>query len=197
MSHDEQETIEEQEFYLGLHGKETRRTDTLSYYTTTLTSPWLNDHCSGCGHTFRVGDKVREDSSGKMRHDSFALPCSGVRGFAEIQPSERDIHDLITGMFETWPQAYAKPIVLAEDHPLTRSRLNGKRANCPVCGHTLRPRDTVMVCPCHAIEGPKFHGIQCQIAVHHDALHGHFCFAEMLASLQSLRCPASLRRVHG
>lgn len=137
---------------------------------TTLSSYWLHRVCPTCQHTFRLGDEVEIGNDGVVRHRSVLLPCT------KDAPEEMVLHqetaEFFMGMDETWPPPADMPVHrLFEGHELLAPPLNNfRRHTCAVCGHTLRPHDHVIICPCSP-ENPH-----CLTAIHRDPLHGLHCY---------------------
>jgi hypothetical protein len=140
---------------------------------TTIRSAWLFTKCPECKHTFRRGDRVRiEYVQGKrrVRHAGALLPCSG-----NSVPEDYSANDcnFFEGLIQAWPPP--KNLVrLARGHPLLLGPENGmpQRIFCKVCGHTFRPHDQVVICPCSPSES------KCGLAVHQDPVTGLHCLTD-------------------
>ncbi len=158
--------------------------------TTTLQSPWLHLRCRVCGHTFRPGDPVEVDSGGEAVHAGAALPCAGGDVAAEANPEAAAFFD---GLDETWPPPENLPVVRLEaGHYLVAPPLAGfRRRTCAVCGHTFRPLDHVVQCPCFP-EAPR-----CGVAIHRDPVHGLHCYDDWNPGAHQLHCPATSRKLDG
>jgi hypothetical protein len=137
-----------------------------------LTSKWFSGWCGKCGHTFRRGDRVREDpDSGEMRHLEPGLGCDGgpePGGQAKL----RELTEFLAGLEETWPVAGDLPVVLSDMEPrlLTPSVGGLRRMICLYCGDTIRPHELVIVCPCSPRER------RCWYPVHRDPGLGLVCW---------------------
>ncbi|MCP4654562.1 MAG: hypothetical protein GY856_03980 [bacterium] len=156
--------------------------------TTTLQSPWLHLRCRLCGHTFRPGDEI-ELSGGVAAHASAALPCAGAAGSAP--PASPEIAEFFAGLDETWPPPKNLAIIRLEDgHFLLAPPVAGfRRRSCAVCGHTFRPHDHVVLCPCFP-DKPR-----CQVAIHRDPIHGLHCWEDWNPGAHKLHCPATSREI--
>lgn len=156
--------------------------------TTTLRSPWLHLRCRVCGHTFRTGDEV-EIEDGAAVHASAMLPCAGAADAAT--PADPDTNAFFAGLDETWPPPRDLPVVRLEaGHFLLAPPVAGfRRRTCAVCGHTFRPHDHVVFCPCFP-QAPR-----CQVAIHRDPIHGLHCWEDWNPGAHRLHCPATSREL--
>ena len=157
---------------------------------TTRSSAWIYDSCVTCGHSFRAGDEVAVDETGIVRHHSAMLPCSGEGEFTGGGDKARaTIQAFFKGLEETWPPPEHLPIIrLEEGHPLLAPPMGRmRRRSCAFCGHTFRPRDQVIICPCSPGE-PK-----CLIAIHRDPMHGLNCWETWNPGSVLRHCPMSSR----
>lgn len=138
---------------------------------TTLTSPWLFKVCSVCKHTFRRNDVVYIEPDGSVYHNSPTLPCH-KRGTYDATGSTTESAQFFAGLYEAFPTTLEAHVRrLAADDPLVAPPVKGfTRMKCKGCGHTLRPNDQVILCPCSPA-----HPI-CQTAIHRDPEHGLYCF---------------------
>jgi len=128
---------------------------------TTVYSPWLLQICRVCHHTFREHDGVRPDpnASQRMVHcdeqtlQICARPARGAISAPTLAavPSEAIREAFLRGLQAHWQPAGGVSTVLV----LPRSALIGRR--CPICRHTVRPGDTVVLCPCGRNCGGVFH----------------------------------------
>ena len=138
--------------------------------TTEKQSRWLSQRCSVCLHTFRLGDVVMIDVDGSVRHDMDLLPCARVQATDQPVPASDQVESFFAGIDSVWPTP-PEVIHLAPTHILVaRPKGAFRRRKCVVCGHTLRPHDSVLICPCDPAR-PR-----CQAAVHRDVLHGLPCW---------------------
>ncbi len=141
---------------------------------TSLRSRWLFQRCRVCGHTFRPGDEVRISRNGQVLHDMPGLRCASEKPASEI-PGDPEIRtDFFAGLETAWPMPADVPVTRLEgDHYLLAPPLQGHgRASCRICGHTFRPYDHVVICPCSP-ENPR-----CQAAVHRDLFRHLHCWDE-------------------
>lgn len=147
---------------------------------TTLQSPWLYHHCPVCAHTFRLDDPVFIDDQGSVRHHSAALPCSGQRFAHAAAPTE--VTAFYRGLDRAWPPPPGIALHrLDSGHPLL-GLADTKRHQCSFCGHTLRPHDQVVICPCSP-KAPK-----CQVVLHRDPMHGLTCWDAWCPDDQPTHC---------
>lgn len=141
---------------------------------TTLRSRWLHRRCTVCGHSFRLGDEVTLTPSGGVVHDMPRLRCAEGATTAPDDVAERQA--FFQGLDAAW--ASSTCIERLEDgHYLLAPPQTGRaRSTCRVCGHTFRPGDHVVICPC----SPSFDPAQrkCIAAVHQDTLNQLHCLAE-------------------
>ena len=111
------------------------------------------------------------------------------------QPSEPrpspDTADFIAGVLAEFPAPPDLPIVLTSDVRglLAPPDRGFGRNTCLVCGHTFRPAEFVVVCPCR----PNAPG--CRAAVHRDPVRGLICRENWRAGADIVTCPVTLRRV--
>jgi hypothetical protein len=164
-----------------------------SLAVTTLDSPWLYRPCPVCAHSFRVGDPVQIGVQGGadrlVRHHSPQLPCTGEAVAAATRPAE--LAAFIKGLDITWPPPAGLDLhCLAPGHPLLAAPRGGfGRHTCAVCGHTLRPHDQVVICPCR----PSAPMPMCRIAIHRDPLHGLSCWDAWCPDGRAHHCLATSR----
>jgi hypothetical protein len=160
--------------------------------TTTLLSRWLHLRCAECGHSFRVGDAVAVSAEdGSARHDSVSLPCAHTTTPAAHAPV--DAAAFFAGLEEAWPPPRDLPVHrLLEGHPLLAPPQGGfRRHGCAVCGHTLRPNDCVILCPCSPGQPA------CRVAIHRDPVHGLHCWEAWNPGASRRHCPATSRLIGG
>lgn len=153
---------------------------------TTLRSSWLHRPCPDCQHTFRLGDPVEIAPKTPVRHvTSFC-----VSGQPEGEASA-EIALFFLGLDEVWPPPEdSQTIRLEPSHRLLAPPTAGfRRHTCVVCGHTLRWRDEVVICPC----SPK--QPICFVAVHRDPVHGLHCLDSWTAGRTRKYCPVTSRRL--
>lgn len=166
---------------------------------TSLRSSWLGRPCGRCGHTFRRGDGVVVSPEREVIHAwDGALSCPGeVRGAGRVKErgGEQARGDeraaFYAGVARAYPPPAELPIVrLAPDHPLVApSAPVFRRAACALCGHSLRPFDEVVICPCSP-DAPL-----CSGAVHRDPLRTLYCWDEWQKSHLGRFCPVTSRRL--
>lgn len=168
---------QEVEFYAGIQSAlDPVNEDALQAGGTATTSPqsrWFATSCIRCRHSFRLGDTVSRLPDGNVVHAMHSLPCAERDERQEtLVESTGDASDFYAGVDETWPPpSDVRVIRLTDTDPWVAMPTNAfRRRACVVCGHTLRPMDSVIVCPCSPNQ-PR-----CQAAVHRDILHGLLCW---------------------
>jgi hypothetical protein len=119
---------------------------------TTIYSAWYRTVCALCRHTFREEDRVlpHPTRKGSMVHEDphMALCCwSRLLGQHVDAAYLSTIHaqvraQFLQGLNTHWhPDPHVQQIIVEPESPFIRRR-------CPVCRHTIRIGDTVVVCPC-------------------------------------------------
>ena len=162
---------------------------------TTLQSSWLHQACPVCRHTFRVGDEVAVDAQGTPRHDSPDLPCGGSAHAVAVQGDE--LTAFFRGLDTAWPPPQGIPVWRLElggmfSHLLSPPFAGFRRHACAVCGHSLRPQDVVVICPCHAAGRTTR---RCDIAIHRDSVRGLHCWDAWTHGELSRYCPGTSQDV--
>jgi hypothetical protein len=161
--------------------------------STNLRSRWLHLRCELCGHTFRVGDAVEVGADRKARHASEELPCSG--GTFSKLPDATEAAAFFAGLDESWPPPAKLPVRRLEPGTPTGDSLLAppvsgfRRHRCAVCGHTLRPHDQVVICPCFP-EQPM-----CILAIHRDPVRSLNCWEAWNPGEVQQYCPATSRKL--
>lgn len=157
----------------------------------TATSRWLNRRCGLCNHTFRRGDPVRVDpGSGEVRHLDQALHCGDADDVPDANPA---VEAFVAGLLHAWPPAGEVPVLrLAEGDLQVATPAAGPLAmTCLVCGHTFRPGDHVVVCPCAQSADDPRRGY-CTVSVHRDPARGLNCWDDWLPAGRPRRCPRTV-----
>ncbi|MEU7908508.1 hypothetical protein [Actinoplanes sp. NPDC049118] len=158
---------------------------------TTTDSPWFADRCRTCGHSFRTGDHVRVGPDGRVEHLAAELSCAATGG--EDPGDSESAVAFSAGALTTWrPVGGADVIVLPANDWRVRRSPGGRRAACPVCGHTFRAGESVIVCPC-AVQTPGRAPI-CGLAVHRDPAAGLVCWDHWQPTGRIDRCPVTFSR---
>ncbi|MCG8416413.1 MAG: hypothetical protein MJE77_00555 [Proteobacteria bacterium] len=153
---------------------------------TTLSSPWLHRRCARCKHSFRQGDRVVHPQPGKPPvHTDDTAFCACPDGPTLEQC--RDAEAFYRGLKRGWNPGQATHVTtLPPGHPaLAPPRAGFGRKTCAVCGHTLRPHDEVVLCPCRP-EAPL-----CQAAVHCDIVHQLPCLNDWNDRAGQPACPVT------
>jgi len=186
------------EFRDGIDSVKNRRRDPAGSRRTEKQSYWFADTCPECRHTFREGDLVQIAPDGIVRHQDPVLGCP-IETKPSGTPSNTGIvFEFLCGALSLWPTVERQyMLALDENHPLSKSLVampahHFRRPRCVVCGNTLRAGEIVLICPCAAHEHRP---PRCQIAVHHDPLHGIYCYGDWHPEQYNLRCPATLRKI--
>ncbi|TKD03189.1 hypothetical protein [Polyangium fumosum] len=156
---------------------------------TTIRSPWLGKTCTHCGHTFRRGDAV--DPAGAARDEVRHGEVCPDEETISASASSREREAFYAGVASAHPPPEGLPLVrlLPGDPRLAAPGGAGRRPSCVICGHTLRPFDEVVVCPCSP-EAPL-----CRGAVHRDAIRTMYCFDEWQKSKIGQHCPVTSRKL--
>jgi hypothetical protein len=156
---------------------------------TTSRSPWLGKPCARCGHTFRRGDRVEAawEAAEEVRHGG-VCPDEETAA-AALSSREREAFYAGVASAHPPPPGLVLERLLPGDPRLTSPGPAGRRPSCVICGHTLRPFDEVVVCPCSP-EAPL-----CRGAVHRDAIRTMYCFDEWQKSKIGGHCPVTSRRL--
>jgi hypothetical protein len=156
---------------------------------------WNTATCTGCGHTFRRGDRVRVDPVRRVvGHLDAALGCL-ISPVATDRPGgdggTGPVRDFVAGVLAEFP---LPPDLLATLTDDVRGLLAppdrgfGRNA-CLVCGHTFRSGEFVIVCPCRPA------GRRCRAAVHRDPIRGLVCRENWRAGTDVRTCPITLQKV--
>ena len=142
-------------------------------HVTTLRSRWLHRRCSICGHSFRLGDEISVQIDGNVVHDMAGLRCAG--GSDGVANNSDNKLAFFRGLDEAWCAPAGTCIErLDENHYLLAYTRNGRiRPSCRICGHTFRPGDLVVICPCRP--SLKVEGRKCIAAVHRDTMNQLHC----------------------
>jgi hypothetical protein len=168
---------------------------------TNLRSPWLQRPCARCSHTFRRGDRVEVQPGGRFMHaagtpfcgdDPARSPAAPEGEARPIEPATSPVRTAFyAGIALALPPPAGAPIVrLDPGHPLLAPAGPAfGRAACAICGHSLRPFDQVVICPCSP-EAPL-----CRSAVHRDPLRLMMCWDDWKNSHLGNYCPATSRRL--
>jgi hypothetical protein len=168
----------------GMHPQPEGRQDT-GVATTTSLSTWLGLTCTTCRHTFRVGDQVLLDGS-EVKHLDPALSCGAT---AAGEPDGDDVRDYACGLLDAWPAASGVPMQLtAESWQVAHRDGNLPPVTCPVCAHTFRPGDLVIICPCSDPADPP-QARRCQLTIHRDPVSGLTCWDDWRPDGRLDRCP--------
>jgi hypothetical protein len=159
---------------------------------TSSLSPWLYLKCPGCKHSFRVGDRVDLGKYG-AQHSPFpeGCPSSSVSG---KYPAESAA--FFDGLQEGWPAPADQRIVrLTLGSAQVAPPLGGfSRSRCPVCAHTFRPGDEVLICPC-SLSAARSSFEPCNVAIHRDPMRKLSCWELWNPGKKLETCPITLRAI--
>jgi hypothetical protein len=169
----------------------------------TRSSSWWNfRRCKICGHTFRRGDRVLVDTVGRTAQhlvpglscgtDPDAVPGGDGTSVAHPGLAGRDRDDFALGLLETWPPAVPVIRIGASDWRLPRPGGGRQAPTCLYCGHTFRPGEYVVVCPCRTPLGEK---PACGAAVHRDPAAGMPCWENWQPGGALTVCPTTSARL--
>jgi hypothetical protein len=168
---------------------------------TRISSWWNHLQCRRCGHTFRRGDMVRVDQAARtVEHLVPGLRC-GLP--ADAAGGVDEIAGFREGLMSTWPVPAGPRMRRLEpdDWRIPEGPGDLRDANvCLHCGHTFRPGEYVVVCPCQP-EQPSTGGppraAACGRAVHRDPAAGLCCWESWQPDGVVTVCPVTQTRVDG
>ncbi len=165
---------------------------------------WTHLRCTRCRHTFRRGDRVRlrgdaaTGDAASVVHLGPALRCAdevaGTRHPSSGGDAAGDAEELAAfaaGLLAAWPPVGDAPVVRLAVHAsqVARPDMGPDAPACLVCGHTFRPGEHVVVCPCGV------HRAVCVAAVHRDPVAGLTCWDDWRPDGELTHCPVTLNRV--
>jgi hypothetical protein len=153
---------------------------------TTIESFWLHHPCPVCRHTFRIGDEVVVDRD--VQHVSDGVRC----GVEERETRRHDgVREFFRGLSSTIPPSERAVVrYLQPGDELIAPPVHGfSRSQCAICGHTFRPYDTVVICPCRP-ERPL-----CRTAIHHDPSRGMHCWIDWNSQSSHSYCLTTSRKL--
>jgi hypothetical protein len=157
--------------------------------TTSPTSWWNHGFCGTCGHSFRRGDRVLVDQRARtVKHLVPNLTCGTVPG--DPEPADGDeLAEFASGLLSTWPAGVPVIRLTATDPRIPRGPRVTKPPVCLYCGHSFRPGEYVVVCPCSR-DDPV-----CGTAIHRDPAIGLICWEQWRPSGGVTICPVTRARV--
>lgn len=195
---------------LGIHAGEEPQAaftdDAASGVLITKSSSWWNHRrCHTCGHTFRRGDRALIDSPARTaQHLMPRLTCGsapgtprtpgalGALGAAEPAGGAEgtgDRDEFALGLMSTWPPNMPVTRLAPDDWRIPRPGDGRQAPTCLYCGHTFRPAEYVVICPCQP-DRPA-----CGAAVHRDPAAGLPCWDRWRPDGTLARCPVTLAPV--
>jgi len=170
--------------------------DTVSGVLTTRSASWWNfTRCRTCGHTFRRGDRVLVDAAARtVQHLMPGVDCGTDPDGTEPGRGNGDRDEFSAGLLATWPTGAAVTRLAADDWriPCREDGWRDQAPTCLYCGHTFRPGEYVVVCPCQAGQGLP---AACQTAVHRDPAAGYPCWERWQPSGRLTICPTTTARL--
>jgi hypothetical protein len=172
--------------------------------TVTLLSSWWNHlRCTGCGHTFRRGDRVRV--SQRMRTVVHLVPGLDCGAPADNEPAasaSTDIAAFREGLLSAWPAPEGTRIMRlpAGDWRIPDGPDDVRDTNvCLHCGHTFRAGEYVVVCPCRPMlplqPGGTTRPAACGRGVHRDPAIGLSCWESWRPDGTVTVCPVTQTKV--
>jgi hypothetical protein len=162
---------------------------------TRLSSWWNHLRCRRCGHTFRRGDTVRLDHQDRSAvHLVPGLRCGAEAG----EDSGQELMEFRDGLLSAWPAPGGLRVhrLAAGDWRLPTGPDDRRRINvCLHCGHTFRPGEYVVVCPCWPAAEAGQDGPQqpagCGRSVHRDPATGLSCWESWRPDGTVTVCPVT------
>lgn len=185
---------------LGLSPRPER--DEASGETVTRLSSWWNHlRCRHCGHTFRRGDRVRVDTA--KRTVVHLIP--GLNCAVTADPGSRtdEMTKFRQGLLAAWPVPEGLRIHLLGigDWRIPDGPGDLREGNvCLHCGHTFRPGEYVVICPCTLARSAADGAVPsaaCGRAVHRDPAAGLSCWESWRPDGTVTVCPVTQIRVDG
>ncbi|WP_309111536.1 hypothetical protein [Saccharothrix sp.] len=159
---------------------------------TTANSFWVaggQQVCPVCRHTFRINDRVHvqhatADGAARVVHAGEELPCHG-----DAAVGQQDDPAMTAEFYAAIDKLDALNQVAKRLKPTSWMVADlPKRVRCAGCGHSLRPFEAVVLCPCDET-APK-----CKLPVHHDPARGLDCRDRWLLNKKLVHCPMSYRK---
>ncbi|MBO0819815.1 MAG: hypothetical protein J2P26_03075 [Nocardiopsaceae bacterium] len=189
----------------GLEPRATFADDTATGVVVTRSSSWWNRTlCKTCGHTFRRGDRALVDSAARtVVHLVPGLACgtgldrgTGPSGTDPAGPTAAappgatgDRDEFTEGLLATWPANVALARIAAGDWRVPRPGGRKTVPACLYCGHTFRPGEYVVICPCQPGQPA------CETAVHRDPAAGLPCWDRWRPAGKLSVCPTTTARL--
>lgn len=142
---------------------------------TSLDLYWLPLRCWRTGHTFRIGDPVIVE----FRGPRLAIDPD------KVTEAAASAAEFVEGLNEAWPPLAGVRGLMPGDPMLDPPKDALPRASCFMCGHTFRPFENVLICPCQPTNP------LCRKAVHRHPALGLNCYK----SWDGSHCPATFRKL--
>ena len=172
--------------------------------TVTLLSSWWNHlRCTGCGHTFRRGDRVRVSQRTRtVVHLTPGLDCGASTGTEAAASTSTDIAAFREGLLSAWPAPEGARItqLRAGDWRIPDGPHDVRDTNvCLHCGHTFRAGEYVVVCPCRPalplLPGGTSRSAACGRVVHRDPAIGLSCWESWRPDGSVTVCPVTQTKI--
>jgi hypothetical protein len=148
----------------------------------TRPSSWWNHlRCRRCGQTFRRGDRVKVSHQERtVVHLAPGLRCAGP---ADDGAAQEEAAAFRSGLLAEWPADPALRLrqLAATDWRIPHGPDDLRDSNvCIQCGHTFRPGEYAVICPCRPTFPPHQDGspreAACGRAIHRDPAAGLSCW---------------------
>lgn len=170
--------------------------DSASGVVVTRSSSWWNKTlCATCGHTFRRGDQALVDSAARtVQHLVAGIDCGIVPASQNLPADGIDRNEFAAGLLETWPSRAAVTRLAAGDWRIPRPGRGARQGvpTCLYCGHTFRPGEYVVICPCQTTQDNQ---AACGVAVHRDPAAGLSCWEKWQPGGTLNVCPTTTARL--
>jgi hypothetical protein len=165
--------------------------DTVSGVVITRSSSWWNkQRCKTCGHTFRRGDRALVDAATRsVQHLMPGLDCGTDPDATAADGAGGDREAFADGLLATWPATVPVSRLERTDRRIPRPGDQQPAPTCLYCGHTFRPGEHVVICPCQPEKQV------CGIAVHRDPASGSPCWDRWQPTGKLTVCPTTTARL--
>lgn len=160
----------------------------------TRSSSWWNkQRCKTCGHTFRRGDRALVDAAARtVQHLVPGLDCGIDPDDPDASAADGGLGDreaFAAGLLSTWPANVPISAIKPTDWRIPRPGRAQAVPTCLYCGHTFRPGEHVVICPCQPDKQA------CGVAVHRDPASGSPCWDRWQPTGKMTVCPTTTARL--